>query len=819
MAGLGLGVGGAAAAGLESGFGMGLRADAANDARKQREFENARQTAADTERTAQLTRNNARQDTLDANATDDRALTGLNSQLEDARYQLGALHATYPDGNIPDTAAKPLYTQVGQLSTQRQALLAKRYQPVVDSTLQKWRDFSSKAEVGQADPASLRGQDLRDYIKATTGHDLSEFANGNVGSAINDATTGIQTNNSSLTVRAAGTLLAPQIKRNIGGTAPDGSQIIDKDLYALAPAPQQGMQPGQQSAVQANPIQGLTAALTAATSPSPAPQAGQDPNAAPGEGSPGAAPQPAGSGTLTPSQSPTAVWPVLQVTTRQPDGSLTTYHAPVTQNRSSDPNDPLAKPIEVSTLMDRMGRLGVVDNWLKTPEMAAAVQEALKSNAPTTFDQAWAAVHGDPKVLNGKDVAVNDPTSVKIAAIKKLAAEQYGGDFTAAAQAFMGHANAPSPTAKGGVASATPGTAAPAAGGVQAAMQVSSTDQAARDAEQLKILQTERTSKWEPALAAAQATGDPAKIKQAQGDLDAINREITRVQSAPATKPAAAGTAPPASPVLGAAPTNADPNDKKTVDFFAAADIAGDRQWRVGLARSKSGSALIEAVKRRIPQLAEEWGITPQDYGTINGQRAALNATLKQITSRVTANEMSADKVSRDMATYDSLIDGASADYGAKFINTPINALRRQFNDPKLAQLDLAANQVATEYERMITGGQLSVSQLHAGAQEEAKKLLNGDMPPPQARAVMQIMTREIQNAKDASHASLDSVTDKLRNLGGNPAAAPRTGTGLAPAPAAAKPAVPPAPAVGTVIRGFRYKGGDASQQANWEKV
>lgn len=800
----GLGIGGAAASGLESGFNLGLRANAQEDQRKQREFENTRQTAADTRQAMFDQRTIARQDKQDANAEEDRALTGLNSQLEDARYKLGALHATYGDKPIPDAEAKPLYSAVGDISSKRQALISKRYQTVIDATTQKWRDFSSRAQAGDtgSDPSQLRGTDLREYIKATTGHDLTEFANGNVGKNINDATAGLSSGNMPMVINAAGELLSPQIRKGLGATAPDGSQIVDKSLYALVPAPQTGMQPGQQNAVQANPVQGLSAALTAATSGTP-PQ--------------GQPQQPQG---LQPGSDTGLVLPVLQVTSRQPDGRLTTYHAPVTDGRGVGPNDKISDPIRTKDLMDRMGRLGVVDNWLKQPGMADAVQDALKDTTPTTFDQAWAAVHGDPKVLNGTNVT--DPTSVKIAAIKKLATEQYGGDFTAASQAFMGHMGASSPTGAP-LKSAPTATPAPGAASTPNTGQVSSTDQAARDAEELKILQTERTSKWEPALAAAKATGDQTKITKAQGDLDAINREIVRAQSAPApaAAPAAASSATvaPPSATLGAAPTNTDAADKKTVDFYAAADIAGDRNWRIGLSRSKTGSALIEAVKRRIPSLAEEWGITPQDYGTITGQRAALNATLKQVTSRAAANDASADKVTRDMKTYDSLLDSEASNYGADFVNKPINTLRRQFNSPGLAKLDVAANQVGLEYERMMQGGQLSAAQLHASAAQDAKALINGDLPPPVARAKMTVILQEIQNAKDTTRTSVDNVTDKLRNLGGNPAAAPRTGTGITPSAAPAAARAPNAPSVGTVMKGYRFKGGDPSAQASWEKV
>ncbi len=447
--GTGLGAGGAAAAGLASGFEMGLRSDAATDARKQRDFENQRQATADQQRADQITRSNTRQDKIDANAEDDRALSAANLQLEDSRFQLGALHQKYPDGNVPDTEAKPLYTAVGAAHDARQSIITKRYQPVIDATQQKWRDFASRAATGQVDPSQLQGQDLRDFIQATTGHPLSDFANGTVGRGVNDTTTGIQTKNPGLSLQGANALLAPQIKQGLGGIAPDGSTRIDQNLAALVPAPQPAAAAPTQS-----PVQGLAAALGAATAPpdspaaagagnEPAPASPQPQPPAPA-GDPGApAPQDVAQVTapetppLSPGVDPNKVIPVLQVTTRQPDGRITTYHEPVTADRGSGDDSPLAQPLNASDLMDRMGRLGVVDNWLKTPEMAAKVQDALKSGAPTSFEQAWGMVHGDPKQLAGADSVAQ-----KITAVKKLASD-LGIPFADAMRQYEGKAVGP----------------------------------------------------------------------------------------------------------------------------------------------------------------------------------------------------------------------------------------------------------------------------------------------------------------------------------------------------------------------------------------
>ncbi len=737
---LGLGAGGAAAAGLQSGFEMGRQADQDIERKAQTARNNARQDQLDTERRDQITRQNALVDKAQGEHDEERQLQGANTAIEDARYQLGALHQKYPDGNIPDTEARPLYEAVGKAHGVRQQLIQKRYQPIIDATTQKWRDFASKAQVGQADPSTLRGQDLRDFIKATTGHDLSEFANGNIGGAINDTTTGMQTQNQGLTIKGSGVLLGPQVRQGVGGIAPDGSQIVDKSLFALVPAPRQQPQQAPQS-----PLGGLSAALDAASSDS-AP--GETPAAAPG------APAPAGPGPADPSAAaspqqsqvpdsdPSHVIPVLDVTTRQPDGTLTKYHAPVTDGRSTDPNAAIAGPLDTQGLTDRMGRLGVVDNWLKTPEMAGAVQEALKDGTPTSFDQAWGMVHGDPKAFNEKDA-----TSQKIAAIKKLQKDEGYASFEEAARVFDGRGSK----------------------GKMGALEQKLTD----------IADDPDLTDDEKAAARKVAIGI-AKVDSKHGGMVGMG-----VKGGGGGGASGKG----GSPLLGGvgAPDPKAAYDK-AVEFYARLVIAGDKDWQTGLARGgKDAVKLIKDVKLRVPGLAGEMGLDPQDIGTARAQSAALGATLKDLTKRSAAVDLFSSKVEKDMVTLDNLLDKASTG-SPLLISKPVNQLRRQFSDPELSQLDLAAQQVGTEYERLITGGSLSVAQLHSGAQEDARKLINGDMTPKQARAIMKIMRVEIGNARSAAHESTARIQDQLNSLGRG-----RLGTGAAPsgasAPAGAAPA------------------------------
>jgi hypothetical protein len=509
MAGL-ASVGASAADGLDSGFRLGLAATAQQDARTQREFENKRQQQLDDERTSQRNRDNSRQDTQDANAADDRALAGINSQIDDHRLAGAALAAQYggPD-KIPGDQGSDYAAKANALSAQRAALLQKRYAPEVAAEQQWAKDTSSRIATGQMSMDDLSPTDTVRLIQATTRRPISDFLrptdgsnNGNsvVGQGIADTTAGIKTNNTSLAVRGAGTLMAPDINEGIGHTAPDGSTITGKSLYALVPAPAQGMQPGQQAPVGLGAA--LNAAMSSASTPPPAANAQPaptDPNAAPPAAGPaptapttpavpdpdtaGAAPMTppptAGSGTiaptgpapgaalapanaggnmgqimpaaasapapatppapaLTPGQDPDKLLPVLQVTAEHPDGTQVQYHAPITMNRSTDPNDPIHPGISMSDAMQKMGQMGVLESWANTPQAKAKLQAGLDAlgDKQNSFLGAYYAMKGDPKAL--LPAGSQDPTSLKIKAIQKLADDKFDGDYAAASQAFMG---------------------------------------------------------------------------------------------------------------------------------------------------------------------------------------------------------------------------------------------------------------------------------------------------------------------------------------------------------------------------------------------
>jgi hypothetical protein len=119
-----------------------------------------------------------------------------------------------------------------------------------------------------------------------------------------------------------------------------------------------------------------------------------------------------------------------------------------------------------------------------------------------------------------------------------------------------------------------------------------------------------------------------------------------------------------------------------------------------------------------------------------------------------------------------------------------MEALRKTF-DPRVSAYDTAMNGVVSEAAQILGRGTITVNSM-----EEARKVVNGWHTSEQAKAGLAQIKRE---AATTVKASSEEVAKSARTPKGQPG----IGNG---------------PAVGTVEGGYRFKGGDPSQQSNWEK-
>lgn len=166
-------------------------------------------------------------------------------------------------------------------------------------------------------------------------------------------------------------------------------------------------------------------------------------------------------------------------------------------------------------------------------------------------------------------------------------------------------------------------------------------------------------------------------------------------------------------------------------------------------------------------------GLTPAEAGVelgrVQQEYKATTSTLTAVEKRAVGIEGGIREIKNDIKTLDDNLNRVAAKGGAKILNVPLNKLREQLSSEEYSQLNLMTTQVATKYERLLNGGILSVAQLHTGAAEDAKKLLNGDMTPSQIRAIIPIMQTEMDNSLKAQK---ETKAELVRPGGSKPSAA-----------------------------------------------
>lgn len=200
-------------------------------------------------------------------------------------------------------------------------------------------NWASRLQTGQTNLEDTSPRDLYMNVTALTGRKPEELPA--MRQNIEDVQAGLETGNKGLVLQGINGMMGPSLKKGIGGPSPYGGTIVRKEIIGLDPA---------RSAD------------------------GQD--------------------------HPDKFIPRLRVYVKTDDGKTKYYDAPVTKNRSTDPNDPVVA-VNIADAMDFMGNMSVLTTALEHPEIKAKLDEGAKvagGSAQKYLDELQAASRPKPKI-------------------------------------------------------------------------------------------------------------------------------------------------------------------------------------------------------------------------------------------------------------------------------------------------------------------------------------------------------------------------------------------------------------------------------------
>ena len=213
----------AAARGIESGFGMAMRAQDAAEQRRRTQTIEAREAEEMRLRRSRDDREERRLDRQERRgAVADRlSLLDRGTQAVQGRQKelIGLSTAAQTAGQPVDPALADEYGRNAQwLARTRQSAL----------------DFFSRAQTGQIDPLEAPDDELYMHWTAATGMRPEELPQAQQG--VNDVQAGLETGNQGLLLQGVNRLMAPQLRVGVGSPSPHGGTIVRKEIIGLDPA-------------------------------------------------------------------------------------------------------------------------------------------------------------------------------------------------------------------------------------------------------------------------------------------------------------------------------------------------------------------------------------------------------------------------------------------------------------------------------------------------------------------------------------------------------------------------------------------------------
>lgn len=186
--------------------------------------------------------------------------------------------------------------------------------------------------------------------------------------------------------------------------------------------------------------------------------------------------------------------------------------------------------------------------------------------------------------------------------------------------------------------------------------------------------------------------------------------------------------------------------DDETIQDMAAQYLAGDKSVFQNLGRGAQGAENVVRLRSEVSRQMRAAGMSPQEMATRMANFAGVTAAMRTLGTRGVNVEYAANTANRAIDLAEEALSNVPR---TQFV--PFNKLKQLYDSnmssPQQAAFYAATNTLVNEYARVAAGGS---NQSTEGMRHHAREMLNTAMGPEAYRATLNMMRREIQQAKAA---------------------------------------------------------------------
>lgn len=222
------------------------------------------------------------------------------------------------------------------------------------------------------------------------------------------------------------------------------------------------------------------------------------------------------------------------------------------------------------------------------------------------------------------------------------------------------------------------------------------------------------------------------------------------------------------------------------------------------LGMGSAGATMRQQILDRAAALADAQHQTGADLvATAAGTKAGTSA-LGQLTKNRAMVEAFASTANQNAQLAMSLAGKGADPTGVPILNRWVQWGRKDIGgNPDVSSFDTAITTFKNEYAKIMSGATGAQGSTDS-ARREADDLISRAATIPQLQSTISTMQQEMQNRRSSLLSQEAALRGQIRG-----------GSGEQPAPTAPS-AHPRGPAIGSVINGYRFKGGNPNDKTNW---